>query len=369
MANIHFGKEQQQQQQTPQGIPFGRQMVSSRMIQIGSTWLDCGELPILDPKDLYQTGQQRTDPASSENFQTACRDGSLSTVQAIVSSAARSPIFLHLGLCHAISAGKIEIVRYLVAAGAPITKRTPEFTIREAPLEQQLPLLEIFSQHGWDPRSPEGTLLLPRVVTRLPILRWLLDHGADPNLAATIVYRDMSGPEKNSCAALEAAAGGGHVEAVRILLDAGAEIRHGIPLHYAAAACPPGENPDGALVRPSKEFDESRIPVMALLVERGADVNQKEETQYMTARYAIVSAVMAGAVERVKWLLERGADPELQGPRYGSAVSFANIMGSEEMKKVVAEGARARRRAENLISSDDTKIILKQVPENNSAIE
>ena len=64
-------------------------------------------------------------------------------------------------------------------------------------------------------------------------------------------------------------------------------------------------------VTPSKEFDESRIPVMALLVEGGADVNQAKISRHMVARYVIVHAVMAGAVERVRWLLEQGLDPEL----------------------------------------------------------
>lgn len=50
---------------------------------------------------------------------------------------------------------------------------------------------------------------------------------------------------------------------------------------------------------------------MALLVEGGADVNQAKISRHMVARYVIVHAVMAGAVERVRWLLEQGLDPEL----------------------------------------------------------
>ena len=132
------------------------------------------------------------------------------------------------------------------------------------------------------------------------------------------------------------------MEAVRLLLDAGAQIQHGIPLHFAAGACPPGANPHTGRVTPSKEFDTSRIPVMALLVERGADVNQAEESRHMVARYAIVHAVMAGAVERVRWLLERGADPEAKGA-WGSAVMYATRMGSEEMRSVIDEWVRGKK--------------------------
>ena len=80
---------------------------------------------------------------------------------------------------------------------------------------------------------------------------------------------------------------------------------------------------------------------MALLVERGTDVNQMDRSRQMVPRYAIVHAVMAGAVERVKWLLEQGADPELKGA-WGSAVTYAKSQGSEEMISVVEEAVRAR---------------------------
>ena len=106
--------------------------------------------------------------------------------------------------------------------------------------------------------------------------------------------------------------------------------------------CPNDENPLYQRVTPSKEFDTSTIPVMALLVEHGADVNKAEETQHVVPRYAIVHAVMAGAVERVRWLLEHGANPELKGGM-GTAVTYAQSLGSEEMKQVIEEGISARR--------------------------
>ena len=67
---------------------------------------------------------------------------------------------------------------------------------------------------------------------------------------------------------------------------------------------------------------------MALLVERGADVNQAEIARHMIPRYAIVHAVMAGAFERVRWLKEHGADPDLKGA-YGSAMTYIPKMGRE----------------------------------------
>lgn len=75
---------------------------------------------------------------------------------------------------------------------------------------------------------------------------------------------------------------------------------------------------------------------MALLVDRGADVNQREESRHMVPQYAIVHAVMAGAVERVKWLLEHGADPYIRGS-WGSAAEHARTSGNEEIIKVIEE--------------------------------
>lgn len=141
----------------------------------------------------------------------------------------------------------------------------------------------------------------------------------------------------DSGAALTKAAHAGDLEAVRLLLDAGARAQNGTPLHAAAGACPPGTLAGATLnegVMSSKEFDESRIPVMALLVEHSADVNAAEDKRLVLAQYPIVLAAMAGAVERVKWLLARGADPKLKG-NFGNAVEYAKWRGSTEMKSVL----------------------------------
>ncbi|TVY92633.1 hypothetical protein LAWI1_G004156, partial [Lachnellula willkommii] len=277
-----------QQQQTMGSVnsnTFSQPPPPPQPMPMGSAYDD---LPIMDPKDLGLIGQEQADSASStcsESFISVCREGPFSSVQTIVSSAPRTPSFLHQGLVSALSAGNIETARYLLSAGAPIVRQTPN-SILSAPPDQQVPLFTLLSQHGWTPNTPGyyGAVLLPRVVTNLPLLRWFLAHGADPNLGEQEQRDDRTGgPRADSCAALESASDRGDVEAVRLLLDAGAEIRNGIPLHFAAGACPPGTNPHAGRITPSKEFDESRIPVMALLVERGADINQMEESRHMVA--------------------------------------------------------------------------------------
>ncbi|KAF5879326.1 putative ankyrin repeat protein [Botrytis fragariae] len=296
------------------------------------------------PADMIFTNIGITNSKSDivNAYEAACRNGSLSTVQSIIRAESRTPYFLNHGLNLALRNGNGEVVRYLLSSGAPIARVTPA-QILSAPSSQRTPLFELLFEFSWTPNTPGfyGQVLLPELVTNISLLRWFLSHGANPNLGAQRLHHARFGdPEINSCATLESSAAKADVKTVRLLLEHGAKIENGYPLHYAAGSCPPGTNPHVALVTPSTEFDIGRIPVMELLVSRGADVNQKEESRYMVPGYPIVYAVMAGAVERVRWLLDRGANPELRGS-YGSAVSYVEVMGSEEMRCVVAEGLRA----------------------------
>ena len=308
---------------------------------MGSTYDD---LP-LDPCENDAIDREE---AFIPSFEHACQHGPLSTVQSLVSSQTPPPprtrSFLHHGLIVALHFGNVDIARYLLSVGAPILRHTPD-NILNAPSDQQIPLFELLLQHGWTVDTPGfyGAVFLPRVVAKPHLFNWFLLQGANPNLGEQRGYtRDRDGgPDTDSCDALEYAAGEGNVEAVRLLLDAGAEIQNGIPLHYAAGACPPGMNPHVARVTPSKEFDTSRIPVMALLVERGADVNKMEVSRHVVPKYAIAHAVMAGAVERVRWLLEHGADLELKG-RFGSLWTYGLRSRSEEMRSVFEEWAREK---------------------------
>lgn len=352
MINAHQKRVQMmawaQHQQEATASKNGNTLQSHKM---GQAYDD---LPIMEPNDILFVPDSAASQASREAFEHACQHGPLSTVQSIISTESRrsaptptpTPKFLHHGLVIALRTGNIDIASYLLSSGAPIVRQTPT-DILSAPPEQQIPLFTLLTHHGWTPNTPGyyGAVLLQRrdILTNTPLLAWFLAHGANPNLGAQRDNRDRTGAsETDACNALETAARCCDVEAVRMLLDAGAEIGNGVPLHCAAGAWPEGQNPHVAAVTPSREFDAGRIPVMALLVERGADVNRVQESRNMEARYAVVHAVMAGAVERVRWLLERGANPEARGA-WGSAVEYAGLLGSEEMKRVMEEGVRARR--------------------------
>ncbi|RDW78657.1 ankyrin repeat domain-containing protein [Aspergillus mulundensis] len=308
------------------------------------------DIPLIESNDLTfitETPQfLGPRPAYYNDFETACRVGLAATVQATISTetCTSTPAFLHHGLCLAVKAGNVEVARYLLASGAPIVRKTPEH-ILSAPRDKQIPLFELFIECGWTPNTPGmyGAVLLPSVMTDHSLLKWFLAHGANPNLGQQQEHR-FGHPVNNSCVALEKAAYRGDVEAVRILLDAGAVIQNGFPLHAAAGACSPDWDPRTGRFNPSKDFDRSMIPVLSLLVAHGADVNQYQGPQRgnQVPNYAIVEAVRAGAVERVRWLLENGADPALKGS-WGSAAEYASRMGSDEMMSVLQPGVDARK--------------------------
>ncbi|KAL2789263.1 hypothetical protein BJX66DRAFT_307316 [Aspergillus keveii] len=321
--------------------PLVRQMSAGRRYE---------DLPLANASDLsfIQDPPSFIEvPPCLGEFESSCRVGTPLIVERIISSESPTPTpaFLHHGLCLALKAGNVEVARYLLAAGAPIVRGTPD-NVLLAPIDRRIPLFELLFSHGWTPNTPAeyGAVLLPSVLTNHALLRWFLAHGANPNLGKQQEYR-YGRSRSDSCSALETAARIGDAEAVRMVLDAGAVIENGFPLHAAAAALPPGAIPHVGLVTPSKEFDISRIPVMALLVERGADVNQLQgpQTGNMVPGYAIVQAVMAGAVERVRWLLDHGADPTIRGP-WGSALEYATRIGSEEMRTVIQAGVEAKNR-------------------------
>ncbi|KAM0558086.1 hypothetical protein ACHAPJ_005253 [Fusarium lateritium] len=282
-------------------------------------------------------------PAVSQSalgsFQCACRNSTTSTARPVFHNP--KPGVPSEDLKEALSKGQVNFARRLLANGAPIDATTP-LCILLAPEDHQIPLFELLTQYGWTPNTPGhyGAVLLPSVVTNDMLLDWFLAHGADPNLGQQQIMTDIKGgSDTNSCQALSSAATQGSLSAVRKLLKAGAKVQNGTPLYFAVFRCPPNVNALATHVTQSKPFDKAQIPIMALLVENGADVNKGLQTRQMSPKYPIVVAVMAGAVERAKWLLSQGADPHLKGA-YGSASEYVRKHGSAEMKRVFGMAAK-----------------------------
>ncbi|CAG7566374.1 unnamed protein product [Fusarium equiseti] len=288
-----------------------RTMASNQMgNQMGSTYDDVPMEPGDDHPSLLLSSEVN-------RYLSAFRNNDLPALQETLSSRRRTPRFLVESLSIALSRGEVGISHLLLEAGAPISRAIPPVVLT-APVDKRIPLFGELVEHGWTVNTPGfyGEVLLPRVIVTKDesLIDWLLAQGADPNLGSQKLFQDRLGePDRNSCDSLEAAARMGKVELVRKLLDAGAKISNGAPLYCAAGVCPPGTNPYQAKVEPSEAFDAAMIPVMKLLVDKGAGVNDRIVSRHMDPPYPLEVAIMAGAIERVKWLLEQGADPGLTG--------------------------------------------------------
>ncbi|RFN51322.1 ankyrin repeat domain-containing protein 17 [Fusarium flagelliforme] len=301
------------------------QLAAQRGLQIsGMRYQQMGYgLPDRCPSDVELRVGLEADVPDFVNFRSACREGDLSTVKSIVSSQPRSPLYLYKGLDEAFKNGQVNVSRFLLQSGAPMTRATPPAVLK-APAVKQVALFQVLMEHGWTVNTPES--LLPEIFrsNNEPLFDWFLEQGADPNVA---------GPQNDEGRTLWLAASQGTVQAVQKLLNAGAKMASS-GLHWAAGACPEGSIANIVRVEPSVEFDKSRIPVMELLLETGGDINHRLETHSLEELYPIGNAVKAGAVERVKWLLSKGADPDLKGP-WGSARDCAKRGSSDEMKQVL----------------------------------
>ncbi|KAJ4129845.1 hypothetical protein NW768_006815 [Fusarium equiseti] len=178
------------------------------------------------------------------SFLSLCRNGDLPNLQEAVSSKRRTPRVLVNGLDNAFVYGKVEVARFLLEYGAPISRAIPDLILLKAPADKRIHMFEALTQHGWTVNTPGfyGEVLLPKVIGTKDgsLIDWFLAQGADPNLGCQKLFEDRLGePDRKSCDSLEAAARTGNVELVRKLLDAGAKISNGAPLYCAAGVCPP----------------------------------------------------------------------------------------------------------------------------------
>lgn len=136
------------------------------------------------------------------------------------------------------------------------------------------------------------------------LVKWFLDHGSDPNVHNA----------KDECP-LDVAARICNIPVVELLLQRGAKIECSSALHAAAR---------------TGRADSEAFPVMAYLLDHGADINALEhqgspeyfERMKMERRHAfgtaLHSATFSRKKERVRFLLERGADRDVLNTQGGT---------------------------------------------------
>jgi hypothetical protein len=250
--------------------------------------------------------------------------------------------------------------------------------------KDRLRCLEWLLAHGADPELPgawpparavitAAVWETPEYVTRLhrKADAFAATALADRKLVETTLRNDPDfarGRDVGGLTALQCAAGsrmpGRYVEILRLLLDAGADLRaktkswsHEIDAVYLAAS-----------VKSADRFQ--------LLLERGADAtealspalwNDNEELAAMALSHGAIpdgatadgqpllnNLVRWGAFRQALWLLEHGASPNLADERGWTAVRQAASRGNERILKAIMEagGDPSRRDKEGCAPQD-----------------
>lgn len=144
----------------------------------------------------------------------------------------------------------------------------------------------------------------------------LLELGSDPN-------------ERGSYfgSALQAASYRGETDVARILLDAGAIANEIDVGHFHSA-----------LLAACRDPDHDNVDLVKMLVERGADVRQKQKGPYPHVLQAVTEYISGEpAHSLIQFLVDKGADVNAAGGRYGTALQAAARHGQEDIVSLLLE--------------------------------
>lgn len=124
--------------------------------------------------------------------------------------------------------------------------------------------------------------------------------------------------EPDSCTSLHTAAREGNTDAVRALLDHGANLEERdemgfTPLHRAAA--------------------KGNVNIVRLLLDRGAEINARDKEQ----QTPLFVAAMTGKTEMVRFLVEKGADVDVRDKESESPLLWAVVCGEADTVSILID--------------------------------
>lgn len=218
-------------------------------------------------------------------------------------------------LCHAVCSGRVDAVKLLLEHGAEVTRHSGKL-LTPAVVMNRVDLVQLLIEHGADVRRTEllGRLddmhrpvadLLVANGKRVP--DWMLPRACRADVSTNELHRvtvlldygaSVDDCGRNGVPALHYAVRGGKCELIQLLLERGARID---------ALDVEGLTP---LLHLSKTRSKANpIPVMELLVTRGANINSRDGNHGTLLMFF----AKQGNADAVRWLLEHGADRNARG--------------------------------------------------------
>jgi len=241
-----------------------------------------------------------------QEFLDAVQKRDVTKIQTLLSKGAninaKEPINGHFALQYAINWPDASLVKLLLDKGADVnTADKNGYTaltdaVRDGGAEFAT-IAELLIDRGADVHANHDAAIFAAVRNAEPsVVRLLLKKGAPVNATDSGRYDET---------VLMAAAGGWSVEALQMVLDAGADLKA------------INKNGETALMKAStidnRYSVETRLPMIELLLKKGADVNARDQGGRTALLHSVVQHMSeAGGVishpEVVRLLLDHGAD-------------------------------------------------------------
>lgn len=282
---------------------------------------------------LYRLKQGKTSP--NEDLLYAAKIGDVQFAQQALKKGAHAdttmkncyPKDCKTALVFAVRGGHFDVVKLLLEHGANVhAHRLYETPFEIAITRRDFDMAELLIEHGANVAQSIGNnwTLLKRAVSQKDVetIKFLLEHGADVN-------------EKNwfTGTPLMKAASTGHTDIIRLLVeeygaDINAENEHNNGTALSAALV--GESLYGG-----------RIEAAKLLIEYGADVNARYNTERSNGITILMEAAKLGEFNFARLLLEHGADVNARSTGFmeagRTALMYAAGEGSVDVVRLLLE--------------------------------
>jgi ankyrin repeat protein len=291
---------------------------TARLKRKGTSWKCSG-----DP-DICKLGKGAPPFDDDDNANDACKSatplmkaaakGRLADVKRLLDSGADvngKVESCRTALDEAARGGHSDVVKLLLDKGAIISTEGYWPTLKWASGNRKWDVVKVLLDRGVDLNSvhaPFGPTALVKAASdgNLGLIQTLLTKG---------VVLDA----EHGCRALEGAAGEGHPEIVKFLLEKGADINAGNEYDRTALM--------SAAIR-------GQVEIVRLLLDRGADVNAKD----LRDNTALIDAAWGGNPAVLKLLLGKAADVNAKNVHGETALKIA--YGDEIRKLLLEHGAK-----------------------------